>query len=54
VPGEIISALKENLPAILMQAIPLPFLHGPVKQALVSAFINLLMQALAAGKKIGG
>jgi hypothetical protein len=52
-PEEIRNALREKLPAILLQAVPLPFLHGPIAQALISTFVSILLQALGSGKAIG-
>ncbi len=48
-PVEIVDAIRQSLPAILVHAVQLPFVPPVVRDALVNAFLSPLLTALGTG-----
>ena len=52
VPPAVTDALREALPGILAEAVPLPFVPSFIKQAIIGTFLNQLLSALSHGTSL--
>ncbi len=52
VPGEFIDALRANLPEMLGQLIPFPFLPPALKSILIARFAGIIVDALKPGHSL--
>jgi hypothetical protein len=51
-PADFLDALRINLPGLLAQLIPFPFLPPFLKSALIGQFVNILIEAMKSGNAL--